>query len=312
MAGCHLVLRVMAAIRPSASRTVGPRPENLLSVTCMKAVPDNLWGEKAISQLVERQIAFPNANRSPFTDDDVLATVILGNIAARSGIFAIDRDAICDAANSIRQSSDFELPPCPFQSVVIDSDSENAWDLFDDSPQDKHLKIKVFAVIEVEEGVTWDVGFLLSSSITGHAIWVAGLILEGGRIFEIDTIDQGKMRFVVNDEVGGSALARLVIEAIHLITARGISLSPIAESRQSRRARERRGVTMPPHLYWVTVDDTLINSKPGRGEKEFRYRWLVRGHWRHFTDERKTWVRAYIKGKPGAPWKGRPVYRVPT
>jgi hypothetical protein len=26
----------------------------------------------------------------------------------------------------------------------------------------------------------------------------------------------------------------------------------------------------------------------------------------------RTWVRSYVKGPPGAPWKGQPVYRRPS
>lgn len=43
--------------------------------------------------------------------------------------------------------------------------------------------------------------------------------------------------------------------------------------------------------------------------REYKYRRMVRGHWRRLP-EKSMWIKAYIKGPAGAPWKGRPVYKV--
>ncbi len=288
------------------------------------SVSKDWLGEEGAKKLLEWKKTLPDDQ----TAITIEAEILLGKIAMQAGIFAMNRDILIEAANSADAVETPELPPLPFPVVVVEADTDEVWSTMSASSPDQPMAhdenapdVQAFALFEIEQGKVWEAWFycVLQKHWLGregdlharHLAWRRIRITNGGKTFEANHEENGpQVSHEARGHWGESSLVYLAVEAVHLITARGVSLATIAEPRQSRRARERRGFALPPHLYWVTIDDTLINSKPGHGEKEFRYRWLVRGHWRHFAEDRKTWVRAYIKGKPGAPWKGRPVYRV--
>jgi hypothetical protein len=97
--------------------------------------------------------------------------------------------------------------------------------------------------------------------------------------------------------------AILLVQLIDVLGARQVELSI---PRPHRRAHERRHQHSHPAVYFVDLRQAG-DQKPGSG-REYRHRWLVRGHWRHLADGRRTWVRPYVKGPAGAPWRGRPIY----
>jgi hypothetical protein len=98
--------------------------------------------------------------------------------------------------------------------------------------------------------------------------------------------------------------AILLVQMIDVLGARQV---PLQVPRPHRRAYERRYGAAHPSVYFVDLRQTG-ESKIGSGDRQYHHRWLVRGHWRHFADGRRTWVRPYVKGPVGAPWRGRPIY----
>jgi hypothetical protein len=97
--------------------------------------------------------------------------------------------------------------------------------------------------------------------------------------------------------------AILVVQMIDILGARHV---PVDIPRPHRRAHERRFGVAHPFVYFIDLRQAG-DSKPGSGDRQYHHRWMVRGHWRHY-DGRRTWVRPYVKGPAGAPWRGRPVY----
>lgn len=111
-------------------------------------------------------------------------------------------------------------------------------------------------------------------------------------------------------------LPEVLVELVHLC---GVTLMPQHLPRQTRREFHRRFGVSHPSLYWVHLG-AATEGHPGSGDRMFYHRWLVRGHYRR--DARGghevpgkglcVWVRPYIKGPDGAPWKGRGVYASAT
>lgn len=107
---------------------------------------------------------------------------------------------------------------------------------------------------------------------------------------------------------------RMLVESVHLITARGVELEPGSDPRHARRrfireAGELDGEQAEVPLYHVVkVTTSDGDGEPREGERVYRHRWMVRGHWRHYQNGKRKWIRAYIKGPAGAPWIGTPVH----
>lgn len=134
---------------------------------------------------------------------------------------------------------------------------------------------------------------------------------------------------LVEDNGPVHALIRaFTIELANIIGARNVPHEAIKPDRHERRRTARRFAkskidvaNATPIAYYVNLAQAGETTAPqgGNGHREYHCRWLVRGHWRHYTadsgarsgrsfSERSTWVHAHVKGPVGAPWKGRPVY----
>lgn len=97
------------------------------------------------------------------------------------------------------------------------------------------------------------------------------------------------------------------IEFAHLVNARGVNVGEVIVPRGQRRRFQRKRL-VHPRVYFVVIGGEDDDERQGHSEREYHCRWLVRGHWRRFKSGERTWVRPYIKGPAGAPWRGRPVY----
>jgi hypothetical protein len=109
------------------------------------------------------------------------------------------------------------------------------------------------------------------------------------------------------DDLRAISARSIPIEFAHLVNARGVTVEPLGVDRAQRRRFERKKA-VHPQVYFVYIDDAVVPSEPGPGDREYHCRWMVRGHWRHYQSGDAVWIRPYIKGPAGAPWKGRPIY----
>lgn len=209
---------------------------------------------------------------------------------------------------------------------------------------DPDLVMMGVGLIEVEEGRVWDVLFpytyipkderdwdaALNPSnfgVTGYRITPQGMTTDDREKF-IDYIHQVGTE-MANEELGkeieeaGGNIAlsgergilSLAITVAHLINANGVPVREVAVPRPTRRRLQRElkwGASMDvqPKVYFVDLKAAgeVRTHEHGDGTREYHCRWLVRGHWRQLPDKR-VWVRPYVKGPTGAPWRGRPVYR---
>jgi hypothetical protein len=110
------------------------------------------------------------------------------------------------------------------------------------------------------------------------------------------------------DQIANAMSAWATILMVQLIDVLGSRRVPMQIPRQTRRAHERKFGVAHPSVYFVDLDATGEDKLVGSGDRQYHHRWMVRGHWRIHSDGRRSWVRPYVKGPKGAPWKGRPVY----
>jgi hypothetical protein len=109
------------------------------------------------------------------------------------------------------------------------------------------------------------------------------------------------------DPLVGAMNAHFAISLVQIIDVLGARHVQLDVPRPHRRAHERRFGLSHPQVYFVDLRQ-VGEKKAGTGGHQYNHRWLVRGHWRHLPSGRRTWVRPYVKGPVGAPWRGRPVY----
>jgi len=89
----------------------------------------------------------------------------------------------------------------------------------------------------------------------------------------------------------------------------------IAPSRATRRREEKAGRT-PSAVRVITLAGSCSNESSGDKSREWRHRWVVRGHWRKqwypsIEDHRPVWIAPHLKGPGDAPLLGgQKVYAV--
>lgn len=243
-------------------------------------------------------------------------------VARHSVLFTVDRDTLVQACGSADDAPVLELPPLPFPSIVVEPDEDAVWAVGDSERDPTMFGVQAFAIEELVQGEEWR-GLLVCSDLDGKLLGPTDEFADG-RLRNTDasfslafTLEPGLMAVRQLGEGAAawrlmsprSALGRLVVEAVHFITARGVDHEPVRVDRADRRRAQRAGYTLPPQgPYWVVIRPPTT-SEARRSGREYHVRWMVRGHWRRLDDLRRTWVRSYLKGPPGAPWKGTPVYR---
>lgn len=243
---------------------------------------------------------------------NIATLAVLAKLTADSGIFAVDAGLLAHAVASLAPE-ELELPPLPFPSIILEAATNDTWPIGQNGRIS--YRIQQAVIQEEQQGARW--GAVIFYQWDGH--YIPGAPEEDPKyasLFHLQVeVTPTQIEFFAHDgeshgtQSSKDVLWRFLVEAVHFITAKGVSLVEIQPTRPERRRAQRAGFTMPSRLYWVQLEDKQINTVAGYSERDYKYRWIVRGHWRHLDDIRRTWVRPYVKGPVGAPWKGRPVYR---
>jgi hypothetical protein len=93
---------------------------------------------------------------------------------------------------------------------------------------------------------------------------------------------------------------------LHTVEVRTVSSEPIESSRPSRPNQGRRSATIVPKKLTRIVYEGRKVRKAQR--KEFTQHvdsWKVRGHWRIYSDGKRTWVKPHIKGRKSKKYRPR-------
>lgn len=230
-------------------------------------------------------------------------------------IFLVDLDTLMGAIDSSDVAPEgLPLPPLPFDSILIET-----------TPTD-------FGVLSTDGTCTSIETAWIEETILGEQ-WDAMLLVhemqyEPGR--QTDTPDDSffiRIRLYgdgVQERFDGShwlqmpadKLSRYLIEAAHLITARGVNHEHPPRSR--RREYERASGTSWPENAWIIKIGGETSTSDNPTGHRIGCRFYVRGHWarlpsrktpsgrvpwREDTDGFLVWREPFIKGPAGAPWR---------
>lgn len=299
-----------------------PDLDTLVSVHAVKSLGHLLRAdEQSVRDLLERIEHAPIRGDARFagialTYEDrrrlrkgLTSHVVLAALASSSVIYAVDYQALREASNG-GGAGRIDLPPLPFPRVVFEADEPHPWPLKRADTGETVLRVEAVFVEEREQGARWE--GMVFFQVPG--INIAGdderLAVLHRLLFEVTPDGVSWKGAATDSRSHDDPVRRMIVEGVHYIVARGVTLTLVKSSRQVQRAEKRKGVLLPERVYWVRVVDEHQRAVGGAGDREFHCRWLVRGHWRRIAENRKTWIRPYIKGPAGAPWRGRPVYHV--
>lgn len=281
-----------------------PNMDDLVSVATLRAFGGVATDEQSVRKIMERAVAHPDG---ALMKRQIGSSLALARFASVSILYAVDHHALVDAVRG--EEGPLQLPPLPFPRIVFESDEPFPWPVKNEQGETV-MRMEAVAIEEQAEGSRWH-GVLFYQlpgvAINGNEerlsiLHAAEFVLTSSAIEWIQTDDKREREDVIR---------KAIVEAVHYIVAKGVTLTSIKSSRQVRRANERKGIATPEQVYWVRVADEHIHAlTPGDGTREYHCRWLVRGHWRRIEEARRVWVRPYIKGPAGAPWRGRPIYHV--
>lgn len=265
-------------------------------------------------------------------------------VARTGGIFALD-PGDGQALNHYADSPLEELPPLPYPRCwfeVWDDESERPCVIQDFVDADgREEQLVAYGLLEVEPAARWDVFAMF------NGVGVDRMSVRAWQLRALAHVDLNDPRIRTHGTIGGkpdrtpgpiavvpdggvgdefdhvpeehAALLNSVLMAplwfAQLITTLGVRLPSVPLPRAEKRRIERRFGPGHPSIYRVDLRGAG-DQHPGRGDQQFFHRWLVRGHYREHEHGRYvvpgkgacSWVRPYVKGPAGAPWKGRPVY----
>lgn len=234
--------------------------------------------------------------------------------------FCIDSDVLLEAVQSGDNQTLPPLPPLPFRKIAVQASDNgplfavegHALAAMDGKryATEAATTIVAQAIFEIERGTRWRV--IQAGIVQNEKIFaLAAHDITPETIRPLAYPSRGAYDPIKFADVGYVPdSCRLAVEAAHLITSRGVSLVEVDAADRHERKRLARRNSRPPRLYWVDINAGQVTRIDGPAAREYHCRWLVRGHWRHFASGDRTWVKSYIKGPAGAPWRGRPVYMV--
>lgn len=193
-------------------------------------------------------------------------------------------------------------------------------ELAEDFPGE-YLYMDMLVISELEPGQTWDVG--MGYHFGGED--GARLFDTGEFLFSTDRVTPegiaGKEKLRVDNPVFDKVsefVRSIAVTAAHLIVADRVPRREVVLPRAQRKHLRRVArLEEQPQIYFVDIAAAGEEREPGVSDREYRHRWLVSGHWRLNAGGKTfvrhkggvcSWVRPYVKGPPGAPWKGRPVH----
>jgi len=327
-------------LREGADVRKRPKIENLMFPKMMHVIGDvagiNDWKSETLTapalHPIMRGILNPKSS----------AWVTFALLSRTAILFVVDHDEFAEVAGSAGEAPvrEFGLPPLPFPRVVAECSEDVTWALHDNNGE-WTFDLELFMINEQISGEKWNVVMLLRKADTyddpEQYLFLYDLYADGSVIFyqrgtahpNLDRLHEAQTReelIAALDELRDTNLGdamhaekvdpddehailarKTVVEFAHLVSARGVTVEHLNVPRPQRRRFERKRI-VHPQVYFVFIDDEEMIEYDGRSDREYHCRWMVRGHWRHFRSGDRIWIRPYIKGPAGAPWKGRPIY----
>ncbi|HEY7417474.1 MAG TPA: hypothetical protein VH593_19990 [Ktedonobacteraceae bacterium] len=249
-----------------------------------------------------------------------------------------DMDPIKDMAiDSITEEDEIivglDLPPLPFPRIWIECcKGEAAVTAFRMTDLDGvEYNIMGWAISEIDPGNDWNVFCFMhpiveepdSRNADGLPVYTwsketvsirqLGIFPTG---VGIDGKSDNTIQFDTEDNTSWFTMMVLMpLGLAQFLTTQGVKHVKDPIPRPVRRRFARRFTFDHPQVYWV--DASGAGESNPHSQRQYRHRWIVKGHWRlseagtHFIKHKGgmcTWIRPYVKGPKGAPWKGRPIH----
>jgi hypothetical protein len=255
---------------------------------------------------------------------EAFKTTMAAAIARTGAVFVVDVNDWVGLMDSVDWQPE-ELPPWPYPRCWLEVYDETldgpggftAVTTFDG--QEKG--VVAYAVYEEVPAAKWMIAALLMDAEGDVSLesWETrppppsdgqpetGTVYLGGTAPFDEMPESERLRWV--------AMFDAPIVLAQIVTTVGGRLPAVPIPRAESRRFQRRWGLEHPNVYRVDLR-SVGDEFPGKGDRQFRHRWLVRGHYRRHETGRYmvpgkgpcTWVRAFVKGPQGAPWKGRPIY----
>lgn len=209
------------------------------------------------------------------------------------------------------------FPPLPFPRIWLEMTHLSPYMRYRDNRESRDsrwrdLEILGIAIAEIEQGTVWDVYVAFMFDTQAEFFFLAQRI-SPLQVIAADS-DLGSVT-----EPAFEKIRALAVGGVHVITARNVPVESVTLPRHQRKRLPAVFQGRQPSLYYVNLSRSG-EHEAGDGSREYRVRWLVRGHWRHTLGGKTfctccqprqiaSWVAPYVKGPVGAPWKGRQVRR---
>jgi hypothetical protein len=272
-------------------------------------------GSRIPYSLTYRSWPIPDAELWMRLPSDLSIPLAFAEMTREAPIFILDRETLLDVVESGAESSEpWPLPPLPFESIIIETTPLNMG--FGQAGCDIHLEAT--CIKEVERGELWSATSLVY--LTQRALSEDPTQRGEYRIICVHHYADGTFEWGVDGELEATAQpawAAMLVEAVHLITARSVTRG--LPDRAVRREYERASGTKWPQNAWqLTIGGENGGGESGDSGRRLTCRFFVRGHWarlpdgnvpsgrvqwRETADRFEVWREAFIKGPAGAPWR---------
>ena len=211
-----------------------------------------------------------------------------------SRLFAVIPDDLNAVASTYTDWPD-ELPPLPFDSCWFESTTAAGLTFPDGicDIQTETIRRPCIGVHLQEYDGQWCA--VLGFSDEHYPAEVMPLLVSPGRITTFHGTEKEE-----------TDVWRVLIALAELAAAQGVYHEDVRPPRALRRQYERRGSVAPPRTILHIGTPRTGPSVHRCTARDWSCRWWVRGHWRRLNAERQTWVRAYVKGPEGKPWRKPP------
>lgn len=260
---------------------------------------------------------------------DMMRNLRFTDLIRTGGVFVLDpADVVANMdMETMGRGYGDPLPPCPFPRMFFEFWDDESVGLVQFRDLDgEPAVLSGVGIVEVIPCRRWTVYWLMPSSLFGedeYAIREYELLTEDGLVkYGTNEDEYANGPLDDREKLMWKAIAyempKLVVETVGIL---GAQREPVRVPRQHRRQVERKTGVAFPTIYRVDLrgaGDT--DGEEYGGTREYRVRWIVRGHYRREPNGeyevpgkgRCGWVRAHVKGPAGAPWRGRPIHVEPV
>lgn len=243
-------------------------------------------------------------------DDESEKAQWLDTMLRTANLYVIDTDqatdAITDAVASALAGDDrYEMPPLPVSRIAIEGLSiDKTWRI----PATDQFDLSVDGVLidELEIGKRWRTMVLFYPVEGERFLDAPGMAIYGDVSLRDGALSMGDRSTLPS---GVIAIETMLAVLTNLITARWVSAGEWPKNKSSAPLKLSKHFPCLAQPYWVSMSNSGRENN-GVSDRAYHCRWLVSGHWRRHKNGKLSWVRAYVKGPKGAPWKGRPVHLV--